>query len=103
MPETLGFSDTLGEQHVDVIEEETSPVLQSDLPWRSSGRQIGGLRENPRIAQHPATDEHSFDASPNPLHDLLGLHAVAAAEHGNREVVGDARHEIPVRRPAITL
>ena len=95
--------DALVLQHVDVVEEEASAVVERHVASGPAGGELFGLRENPRIAQDAASDEHAVDARSQLVDDLLRLDTVAAAEHRDANVVGDPRDELPVRAAAVAL
>src|SRR5215470_1714521 len=77
----------LVDEDLDVVQEKPTPVLKRHDPRGSSRGEIVGLRENPGIAQHAASDQYAVHALGHALNDLLGLDAVAAAEHRNLQRV----------------
>ena len=83
---TLGLANPLVQQQIDVVEQEPAAIVERDTArgGRPAG-EVRRLRQNPRVAQHAASDEHARDPAAQPLDDLLGLDAVAAAEHRNRQ------------------
>src|SRR5687767_4694874 len=92
--ESTGFIHPFTEEESDVLEEKLTALLERDDVWTAAGREIGGLGEDPRIAEDTAPDEHPG----NPvgiefLHHVLGLHAIAAAEYRNRQPSGHIRNE----------
>ena len=99
----VGLVHALVAQQLDVFEQEAATIGERDLAWRPSGGQIGGLRQNPRIAQDAPADQHAFDAGSPTRHDRLRLDAVAAAEHRNAERLRDARDELPIRAARVAL
>ena len=58
--DSAGLTDALGQQ-LDVLEQKPAAILERDGTRRQSASEIGRLRQNPRIAQHTAADEHAFD------------------------------------------
>ena len=86
-------ADALVEQQPEVVAQELSaPLDRRRRRPALAARQRVGLRQDPRIAQHAAAHQHAADARPQPVRDLIGLHAVAAAEDRNVEV---ARRRAP--------
>ena len=83
MPEPGRLVHALVPQQLDVLEQEAAAIGERDVARRAPGRQIGGLRQNPGIAQDAAADQHAFDAGSPTRHDRLRIGAVAAAEHRN--------------------
>ena len=47
--------------------------------------------------------EIAADAKAQPGQDLVRLHAIAAAEHGDREIARHFRHEVPIGTPGVRL
>ena len=97
VPEAVGFVDALVQQQIDVVEQELAALVVRDRA-RPAGRRarsaacarIHGLRSTPRPTSTPATP-----AVAQALDDLLGLDAVAAAEHRNRDALRDAGDQRP--------
>ena len=103
MPEAGILTDALLEQQSEVVAKELPAVGRRDRGRRLAARQRAGLRQYPRVAQHAAAHQHAADARPQPLRDLLGFHAVPAPEHRDVQIIGDARHQIPVGQPGVGL
>ena len=98
--EALASSTRSLQQQIDVVEQEPAALLgltrRADAPpsARSAAcARIHGLRSTPRPTRTP---RHAARAQP--LDDLLGLDAVAAAEHRNADARGHALDQIPVGR-----
>src|SRR5947209_10525519 len=97
MPEAGGFVFAFLQQQLDVVEQKTAAIFERDFTHRTAGGQILRLRQNPRVPQHAAADEHAADAAAaHALEYLPGLDAVAAAEHRNAERFGHAIDQRPV-------
>ena len=58
-------------------------LVERDVTRLTAGSKIGGLRENPGIAQHAAAHQNAVDAGAQPVDNLLRLDAVATAEDRN--------------------
>src|SRR5471032_1751693 len=60
--ETLWLADALVEQQLDVIEKELTALRRTDGAHWTTCREVGRLRQNPRIAQHTPANKHALDA-----------------------------------------
>ena len=114
VPEARRFADALVAEQADVVEQKLAALATRHLTRRPTLPDVGRLRENPRVAQDPPADEDTADRTADasrrrarvgakPGEYLLRLDAVAAAEHGNRQVTGHARDQVPVRAAAVGL
>src|SRR4029453_3296577 len=86
--------DSLAQEELDVVNQETAALLERDGTRRVAGDDIARLGEDPGIPQHAPADQDALHAEPEPLDDLLGLDAVAAAKNRNGEIVRDAGDEL---------
>src|SRR5262249_2269579 len=57
-------------QQRDVVEQELSALGISDGAWLASAHEIRALRQNPRIAQDAASNQHAGDAALQLFGDL---------------------------------
>ena len=57
-----GLPNAFVEQQCDVVQQELAALLERHRPRRAASRQVHGLRENPRIAQHASADEYALHA-----------------------------------------
>src|SRR5207245_7634653 len=60
--EAFGFADTLGQEQIDIVQQELTPFGECDDARCATGGEIGRLSEDPRVAQNAAPDEHPFHA-----------------------------------------
>src|SRR5512132_2155706 len=82
VPKTLGLVDPLVQQEGDVVEKETAASLHAYRARHAARGDVGGLGEDPRIAQCATAHEHTcHPALPEPIGQLLGFDTVSAAEH----------------------
>ena len=82
MPEPGGFALIPSQQQIHVLEQKLTAIFERDLSRRAAGRQVGGLRKNPRIAKDAPPDQHAADAGRHPREDILGLDAVPEPRTG---------------------
>ncbi len=101
--EAVLFRPAIVEQQVDVVVQERGAFFGADHAHGPALEQVLGLRENPRVAQHAPAHEDATHALAQAFHHLLGLHAVAGAEHRNRDAARDLVHEVPVGRARVRL
>ena len=96
--------DALVQQQVDVVEEEAGALVVRHRPHRPALEQVRGLRQQPRVAKHAAAgDDAGHTRGAEAFDDLLGLDEIAAADHGNRQVAGDAVDQRPVGDAGVGL
>ena len=92
------------EQQIDVVEQELAALLERDRRAAARpGRQIGGLREDPRIAQHAAPDEHAADAASRSRSTICsGSTQSPLPNTGMRQPAATRAIELPVGRRRCT-
>src|SRR5262249_12036849 len=65
--------DPLVLEQLDVVEEEAAAIGGRNLARGAPGHHVFRLRQDPRVAQDAAADEHPFDAQAQPLDDVRRL------------------------------
>ena len=103
MPEAGGFAAMFSQQQIHVLEKKLTAILKSYLSRRASGREIGSLRENPRIPKDAAPDEHAADAGRHPREDILRLYTIPRAEDRNLHRLCHAIDKAPVGLSRVRL
>ena len=64
---------------------------------------LGGLGKDPWVAEDASANEDAGHPTAQPGHDGFRVDAIAAAEHGNAQLTGNPRNQIPVRPTRVAL